>query len=77
MTVFVAEYQVRPPGSPRERWAEEAARAHVHFFDEASGLLLVRAPDDFQDRGGRFHPLTEPEFERLSQIARYWLEQVE
>ena len=77
MTVFAAAYEVRPPGSSRELWAAAAARAHPHYFDDACGLMLVSAPDDFGDRDGRFHPLTEAEFEAQSAVARYWLEQVE
>ncbi len=77
MTTFVAEYEVRPAGHSKEWWTVQVARAHPHFFDDTSGLLLISAPDDFADREGRFHPLTEAEFLRLSQIARYWLEQIE
>ena len=77
MTTFAAEYEVRPAGLSKEWWAVQVARTHTHFFDDASGLLLISAPDDFVDRNGRFHPLTEAEFTRLSQIARYWLDQIE
>ncbi len=77
MTVFVAAYEVRPSGIAHEWWAEQAARAYLHFFDDTCGLLLISAPDEFADRGGQFHPLTEAEFEQLSAIARYWLEQIE